>query len=210
MRAHVSRLAVCFALGAVVGTLLDGIHAYGDVLSYAEPAFGRWAAFVPLEFGLLGLAAGILTPFLERLATPSEPEPGPRWTRARGAAELALFAILYALTAITPSEAAPLLAVGLGTLAVARLVFERVPGDLLYVALATVLGPAGEIAISAAGAFDYSHPDVAGIPIWLPALWANGGFLIRRVVQPIVCAPAAPSPSGQQLRPARGTGVGRS
>ena len=28
------RIGRCFVLGAVLGTLLDGIHAYGDVLVY--------------------------------------------------------------------------------------------------------------------------------------------------------------------------------
>jgi hypothetical protein len=135
----------------------------------------------------------------------------PRFSPARGLAELALFACLYLLTAVAPSEAAPLLAAGLAALAVARLALERIPGDALYVVLAGVLGPLAEIAISATGAFEYADPDVAGIPIWLPALWANAGFMIRRVLQPIVCAPAPTRQSGAgNLRPARGTGVGRS
>ena len=49
-------------LGAVVGTLLDGIHAYGDVLAYDVPGFGRWGWFVPLEFALLGVAAALAVP----------------------------------------------------------------------------------------------------------------------------------------------------
>ena len=61
-----------------------------------------------------------------------------------------------------------------------------VPGDWAYAAIAAVLGPLGEIAISATGAFDYANPDFAGIPMWLPALWANGGLLIRRMLVPVV------------------------
>ena len=40
--------------------------------------------------------------------------------------------------------------------------------------------------MSAIGAFDYADPDVAGIPMWLPALWANGGIFIRRLLAPVV------------------------
>ena len=57
-----SRLATCFCLGALLGTLLDGIHLYGDVESYPDPLLGRWAWFVPLEFGLAGALAGAADP----------------------------------------------------------------------------------------------------------------------------------------------------
>src|SRR5947207_5069270 len=168
------RLGECFLLGAVVGTALDGIHAYGDVLSYSHPAFGRWAAFVPLEFGALGLIAGVATPVLERLAG----NPRPAWSVSRSALELGLFTALYAATAIVPATASPLLAIALLGLAAGRLALARVPGDWLYAILAGVIGPAAEALISGLGAFDYRHPDVAGIPLWLPGLWANGGLLI--------------------------------
>jgi uncharacterized protein DUF2878 len=181
-----ARLAFCFVLGACVGTLLDGIHAYGDVLEYPNPAFGRWAWFVPLEFGLVGLAAGLAVPTLERLAG----DPGIDWSLARRIAELFLFACLYVSTTLVHDLGAVLLAIALGALAAVRLVRREVPGDWIYVLPAAVLGPAAEAALSALGVFDYKEPDIAGVPVWLPSLWANGGFLIRRLVAPIVLRPA--------------------
>src|SRR5205807_10461215 len=115
-----ARLAVCFALGAILGTLLDGIHAYGDVLSYPHPAFGRWAWFVPLEFGLLGAAACLLVPLFEQRR--ADPAP-PSVPAALG--ELALFTCLYLASALLDGHAAPALAAGLGALAAARLVLGR-------------------------------------------------------------------------------------
>jgi hypothetical protein len=171
-----ARLAACFALGAILGTLLDGIHAYGDVLSYPHPAFGRWAWFVPLEFGLLGALACVVVPLLEQRRANAAPPSVPA-----ALAELALFTCLYLATALLDGDAAPFLAAGLGALAVARLALGC-GGDLPYVLLAAVLGPAGEAILSAAGAFSYAHPDLIGIPLWLPALWANAGFLIRRLM----------------------------
>jgi hypothetical protein len=171
-----ARLAACFALGAILGTLLDGIHVYGDVLSYPHPAFGRWAWFVPVEFGLLGAGACLLVPMLEQRRPDAASASIPA-----ALAEVALFTCLYLASALLDGEAAPLLAAGLGALAVARLAFGR-DGDLPYVLLAAVLGPAGEAILSAAGAFSYAHPDLIGIPMWLPALWANAGFLIRRLM----------------------------
>ncbi len=178
-----ARLAVCFAIGAVAGTLLDGLHLLGDVLSYEHEAFGEWAWFVPLEFGLAGVGAGIAIPWLERAAGPGAP---PRFSPAARVLELALFATLYGATALWDGDGAPWLLAGLGGLVIVRLAVASVPGDWAYAAVAAVLGPLGEIAISATGAFDYAHPDFAGIPMWLPALWANGGLLIRRMLVPVV------------------------
>jgi hypothetical protein len=177
------RLAICFAIGAVAGTLLDGIHLWGDVLSYEHEAFGEWAWFVPLEFGFAGLAAGIAIPWIERAAGPVAP---PRFGMGQRAAELAFFAALYGATALWDGGGAPWLLAGLAGVVAVRLAVAPVAGDWAYAAIAAVLGPLGEIAISATGAFDYANPDFAGIPMWLPALWANGGLLIRRMLVPVV------------------------
>ena len=167
-----STAARCFLLGAVLGTLLDGIHAYGDVLVYPDPAFGRWAWFVPVEFGLTGAAVGLLMPSIERVVAAGET---PHWSLAQRAAELLLFAGLYLATALIEPGGAVVLALALGALAVVRVLTSGVRGDWAYALAASVLGPAGEAIISALGAFDYVEPDFAGIPIWLPALWANAG-----------------------------------
>jgi hypothetical protein len=180
---HARRLAACFALGAVLGTLLDGIHLLGDVLSYETQAFGEWAWFVPLEFGLVGLGVGLAIPSIERAVGP---QPPPRFGYGRQAAELGLFAAAYGATALWDGDGAPWLLAGLLLLVVVRLWLAPVKGDWAYAVAGAVLGPAGEIVISATGAFDYANPDLAGIPMWLPALWANGGLLIRRLVLPIV------------------------
>ena len=177
-----ARLAICFCLGAVLGTLLDGIHVYGDVESYPDPLLGRWAWFVPLEFGLAGAFAGALIPALERLAGPPWP---PHWPLRVRIAELCLIVAAYLSTVVL--DAAPvLLTTGLVALLAIRLTFRPVPGDLLYALIGAAVGPAVEATISALGAFDYSDPDVLGIPMWLPALWALGGIFIRRLLAPVV------------------------
>jgi hypothetical protein len=183
------RLAACFVLGAVIGTFLDGIHAYGDVLSYPDPAFGRWAFFVPIEFGLLAVLVGLLAPALERTVGGT-----PVFRLGERLRELAVFTSLYVATALVSGAWNYALALALVALAAARLAYAPTAGDVPYVLLAAVLGPIGEALLSALGAFDYSDPDVLGIPIWLPALWANGGFLIRRLIVPIVM------PSGAAAR----------
>ena len=185
------RLAACFALGAVAGTLLDGLHLLGEVLSYEHEAFGEWAWFVPLEFGLAGVGAGVAIPWIERAAGAGA---HPRFSTMGRVGELLLFTALYGATAVWDGDGAPWLLVGLTLLVVMRLWLWSVPGDWAYAAIAAVLGPLGEVAISATGAFDYANPDFAGIPMWLPALWANGGLLIRRMLLPVVLPRARPVP----------------
>ena len=183
-----SRPAACFALGAVVGTALDGIHVYGDVLSYSSPDFGRWAWFVPIEFGLVAVLGYFVVLAIERGSRPV--------TAARAAGELVLFACLYGATALLDGDGAPFLAAGLGLLALARLALGD-GGDLPYVVIAAIAGPLGEALISATDAFSYANPDLIGIPCWLPALWANGGFLIRRVLKLLAPGPPARTAEGR-------------
>ena len=176
-------LATCFVIGAVVGTALDGIHLLGDVLTYETEAFGEWAWFVPLEFGLAGVAAGIAIPPIERAAGPPA---FPRLGLARRVAELLLFAAAYGATALWDGDGAAWVTAGLILLVAVRLSVAPIRGDWVYALAAAVLGPLGEIAILGTGAFEYAHADAAGIPMWLPALWANGGLLIRRLLGPEV------------------------
>ncbi len=201
MAARPARLVLCFVLGAVVGTLLDAIHAYGDVLSYPHPAIGRLAWFVPLEFGLIGVVAGLLAPALENALASQDP---PRWSAAERLGELALLAGIYFLTTLVSGGWAFVLAASLAALAIARLALTRSRADVPYVLLAAVLGPAGEALLVSLGVFDYVDPDFAGIAVWLPALWGNGGFVIRRLIVPIVL----PEPS--VATPALRTAAGRS
>lgn len=182
---------------------MDGIHVYGDVESYSHQAFGRWAWFVPVEFGLLGACAGLAMPSLERALTGAARRSS--WGAARAVGEAALFVGLYLCTAAVDGHGAwpALLAAALAGLAVARLVVAPIPGDWAWALGAAIAGPLAESALSATGVFEYSHADFARIPIWLPALWANGGLMIRRVIGAIVLAP---DPRASNGNPAGGRG----
>jgi hypothetical protein len=137
---------------------------------------------VPLEFGAVGVLAGALIPRLESLVGPPRP---PRWTPAVRAAELCLLVAAYVSTVVL--EGAPeVVTLGLVALLAGRLLLWPERGDWAYALIAAIAGPAAEALISAAGAFDYAEPDFAGIPMWLPALWANGGLFIRRLLAPVM------------------------
>jgi hypothetical protein len=176
-RASVERTAFCFVLGAALGTALDALHAYGDVETYANPVIGRLGWFVPLEFGLVGVVAGLVVPALdERLV-------GRRlaWSLGVRLREAALILLLYAATIAGNGWGAPLLLVAFTVLVVVRVARGGTRGDWLFAVVAAVAGPAVEASIVALGVFDYTEPDLLGLPMWLPALWANGGLVVRRL-----------------------------
>jgi hypothetical protein len=177
----------------VLGTALDAIHVYGDVETYSHETFGRLGWFVPLEFGLAGLASALAIPVLERAAGQVRPA-WPAWERLR---EVPLLAGLYFTSVEANGVNATLFAVALVVLLAARLAFAAAPGDWAFALVAAIAGPAVEATIHAAGAFDYTEPDVLGIPIWLPALWANGGLAIRRIFGPLGPAGLAVPEAGQ-------------
>jgi len=198
-REALRRLGAAFALGAALGTALDALHAYGDVERYPHPALGELGWFVPLEFGLAGAVSALALGQLERIVGGSRRWSG--WERAR---ELPVLAGLYVTSVGANGQGNGVLAAGLLVLVGARLAFAPARGDWAFALAAGVAGPAAEAAIHAAGAFGYTEPDVLGLPLWLPALWANGGLAIRRLLGPLaVPPPARPSRSPRPGRPGR-------
>ena len=181
-----SRLAACFAIGAVLGTSLDMIHVQVDVLVYHGFTVADMGWWVPLQFGVIGLGIGLAVPVIEWNFGPPAPEEPPSWGVDRIVGELILFGALYWSTALVGAGDAEWLAAGLFALAGLRLALAPTPGDWAYVVLAAVLGPLGEALVSATGVFEYHDDPLLGVPYWLPALWANGGFLMRRLFVPVV------------------------
>jgi hypothetical protein len=181
-----SRLLAAFALGAMLGTALDAIHAYGDVESYPSEALGRLGWFVPLEFGLAGVAVAIAIPLVERAFGLGGPPPWTLWERLR---EVPLLAGLYLTSAAVNGSQALLFLIALLVVVTARLAFASTRGDWAFALTAAIAGPAVEAAIHATGAFEYTEPDFLGLPLWLPALWANGGLAIRRLFGPYLPVP---------------------
>jgi len=159
---------------------------YGDVETYPNEVLGRLGWFVPIEFGLAGVASALAIPVLERAVRQGSPRAWPAWERLR---ELPLLIGLYFTSVEANGANAKLFAVALVVVVAARLAFAAAPGDWAFALVAAVAGPAVEATIHAIGAFDYTEPDFLGIPIWLPALWANGGLAIRRIFGPL--GPAA-------------------
>lgn len=53
--------------------------------------------------------------------------------------------------------------------------------DLAALFVGGFVGPCMEIILIRAGVWSYAHPTAAGIPVWLPLLWALSAFFFSRV-----------------------------
>ncbi len=154
--------------------------------TYSDAVLGRLGWFVPLEFGLAGVVSVLAIPQIERVFRAAPKRDWTAWERGR---ELPLLAGLYLTSVGANGPYNGVFAVAVLVIVAARLVFVPVRGDWAFALVAAIAGPAAEAAIHALGAFDYTEPDLLGLPVWLPALWAAGGLAIRRLFGPLAAVP---------------------
>eukprot|EP00899_Mesostigma_viride_P022298 jgi/Mesvir1/3252/Mv16391-RA.1 len=197
-RALLEQSIAMFSGSAVLGPLLDGEHSNHNVLHYAKPAMihvGPYFAletcwWVPVMFGIAGVILGVSHPFLDTVwggpqsdASASSNET-PRNMRRNTTylswlyvnACIGLFAMQYSLSgtldAAVAAGDAPRVCVDLilATTGVAMwFIFDRTKGGLLMAALTAVAGPVLEIIlINQLQLYQYTHPDILGIPTWIP------------------------------------------
>jgi hypothetical protein len=55
---------------------------------------------------------------------------------------------------------------------------DRTPRGAALALLVGLTGVVGEVSIIAGGGFSYTKPDLWGVPLWLPALYAAGATAI--------------------------------
>jgi hypothetical protein len=182
------RLALAFVTGAVLFPLLDALHTHFHVLTYASPAVLGMAWWVPIEFGAMWVIIAVSVPMLERSIGDGDRRDAST-TQVLG--ETAAFVAVYATTALLSSRGTARLALLLAVPLAARFFFGAARRDGVFVLASALLGPMGESLVSATGGFHYAQRDLGFVPIWLPLLWAHGGFFARRWFRHPWFAPAA-------------------
>ena len=174
-------LGALFVVGAVGGLIGDMCHVESGTTVYLEdplPYIWKSQLWFPLMVGGGTAALGWIRVRLagagdDGLVTPGE-----------AAAMIAAVIGLYALTALLrgePQASGAVLAYAVGALICARWARDHV--DLLCAGLAAVFGVGAEMILSAAGVFKYSDDveQVAGVAIWLPALYLAYGVVAARL-----------------------------
>jgi len=181
------------AAGAVLGTLLDGIHTHTGTTWYPHPVFWLAASWTPAIFAFAGLSIGLTRPLLDRALKRDEPPPPP----VALVGTFLLFVGAYFLSGFYPGTGllkTTLLAV---VFAVSWGAWDRTGVGLLCAVAAGAGGVGVESALVHAGAFFHRDTELFGVPIWLPLLYASASVSIgvfgQRLIRAGGSAPARES-----------------
>jgi hypothetical protein len=184
-----SRWLVASVLGGVMCVVGDHLHVAEGVLYYPRTALWNQAWWVfPLFFGAtIVVLAGV------RLV---HPDPPPRLEHPVRLAmgDLLAFATAYAFTAFASSLPNVVLCVLLG-LWVARVVHGMPLRHVVFCLITALLGTSWEAMWSGIGMFTYTHPDFAGVPRWLPALYLHAAAAAESSRQLLEGRSRAPAPA---------------
>jgi hypothetical protein len=166
-------IAWLFLPGAIFGTALDAIDVYSHVERYSSPVLFGLAWWVPLLFGAATVAIGYSHPLLDPLI--SNIRPAHRLSISFGELTWLLLAQLVGAS-ILDSIAK------VGLLILVYLNFWLLAGrswqNLLLSLVTAITGTLIEMTLVAAGAFSYVHPDIFGVPYWLPCIYACASLAV--------------------------------
>lgn len=156
--------------GAAVCTVCDHLHATHGVLYYARPIVWDQAWWVPLLFAGASLAAVAgATPVRRMLGVAAEPAP----TARQIAGDALTFVTVYAFTSFAPADRPNVTLALLAAWWLARVVRGRSTWLVVFSLLTAAAGTGFEAGWSALGLFYYRHPDVIGVPRWLPGIYLH-------------------------------------
>jgi hypothetical protein len=171
---------VIAVLGAGIALAGDACHVASGTTHYdveGMPTIWRSALWFPAAVGVAVLGASWGA---ERMAS----RPARRRTRADVPAGAAAVLALYGLTAVLRHEPTTVSVVLTAALAVLVWAWwDPSRGALLVAVVAAVLGPLGEIVVSAAGLAHYASDadGLGGVAPWLPCLYFAAGAVSSRL-----------------------------
>lgn len=159
---------VLIAVGAIIGTLLDGSHTHTHIIEYANPLFWMATWWTPLVFANGSLMTGLSRPLAEKLLGKFSPKQA--WGSVIACNGFFYLSYIFsAYLVLTDGGKTIVLAI---LWLVIWVLFDR---TLLAVGLSLVtaiIGPLFEIFLSSLGVFRYVQPDLFTINSWLPVLYA--------------------------------------
>ena len=180
-----SRWLLAIVFGSVLCTLLDQLHVRFGVLTYRDGSMFGQAPWVPALFAVATLAGllGYVT-WARKLGYRRDLTDGPRdrWGTREAAMALAWMALAHALSGPLQHWPRALL-----------VTYVAVFGLRCWSLGAPGLGASGlqfalggtmfESMLASTGAFHYRHPDLWGVPLWLPGVYLHATPLLRAVLR---------------------------
>ena len=166
-------IAWLFLLGAIFGTGLDAIDVYSHVERYSMPVLFGLVWWVPLLFGAAAVAIGYSHPLVDPLI--GNVRAGRRLSISLSELTWLLLAQLVGASTLNSIAKA-------GLLILIYLNFWLLAGrswqNLLLSLVTAITGTLVEMILVAAGAFSYLHPDIFGVPYWLPCIYACASLAV--------------------------------
>ncbi len=160
------KLLWIFLLGASLGTALDAFHVFTHVERYASPTLLGVAWWVPLLFGCAAVAISYSHPLLDPLLHHRRFRP--LFSSLLGLAWLPLAYLISASFFDTLTKTALILLIYFNFWLLAGSDWQ----NLVFSLVTAITGTLIEMILVAAGAFAYLHPDMLGVPYWLPGIYA--------------------------------------
>lgn len=166
-------IAWLFLSGTILGTGLDAIDVYSHVERYSRPILFGLAWWVPPLFGVAAVAIGYSHPLVDPLI--GNIRPARRLSISVG--ELAWLLLAQLVGASMLDSIAKV-----GLLILVYLNFWLLAGrswqNLLLSLVTAITGTLIEMILVASGAFSYVHPDILGVPYWLPCIYACASLAV--------------------------------
>jgi hypothetical protein len=168
------RWLVLALVGSAICTVCDHLHATHGVLVYPRPDFWDQSWWVPLLFA----GASIVTvagagPVRALLGGVGGARQAPAPTARELAGDGLAFIVAYAYTSFAPADRPNVTLALLAAWWLARVVRGAPVWLIVYSLIMAVAGSAFEGGWSALGFFHYLHPDIAGVPRWLPGIYLH-------------------------------------
>lgn len=180
---YLRAILVLFVTGAILGSVCDGFHTHSLTTFYPRPWILKMAWWVPLLFGSAGLAIGLTHPVCDRWFKRQQKLPLSWYVIISG---LGLFMGLYFLSGfLNFSNSYKFFLLGILSVLFWGF-FDRTWQGLALGILTALVGCTVEIMLSALGLFDYTHPDLWGIPAWLPWLYIAGSTTVGNLGRKLV------------------------
>lgn len=155
-----------FLLGATLGTALDAIDVYSNVERYTMPTLFGLAWWVPLLFGAAAVAIGYSHPLVDPLILNGR-HSRPLLNSFFQVGWLLLAYVLGASPLDTITKTGLLILIYLNFWFLAGRGWQ----NLLLSLVTAITGTLIEMILVAGGAFSYLHPDILGLPYWLPCIY---------------------------------------
>ena len=179
------RWLLAISFGSVLCTLLDQLHVRFGVLAYRDGSMFGQAPWVPSLFAVATLFGlfGYLT-WARKLGFRRDLLDGARdrWGTREAVWALAWMVVAYGVSGPLQGWPRGLLGVYLITF-VLRSWSLRAPGLGWSSLQFAVGGTMFESLLASTGAFHYRHPDLWGVPLWLPGVYLHATPLLRAVLR---------------------------